>query len=34
VGELPVLEPLTPQTLAAWAGESLDRAGHLKESLR
>ena len=31
VGVLPVIEPLTPDALAAWAAHDLDRAGHLRE---
>jgi dethiobiotin synthetase len=31
VGELPMLEPLTPGALEHWATESFDRGGHLTE---
>jgi dethiobiotin synthase len=31
VGELPLLEPLSPGTLGQWASESFDREGHLTE---
>jgi dethiobiotin synthetase len=34
VGELPVLTPLTPATLGAWAAASLDRAGALQGLLQ
>jgi len=34
VGELPVIEPLTPEALSAWVTRSLDQAGHLAEALR
>jgi dethiobiotin synthase len=33
VGELPMLDPLTPGTLEQWATESFDRDGHLTEFL-
>ena len=33
VGELPVLEPLTPDTLQRWAEDSLDPAGRIIEFL-
>ena len=33
VGELPMLDPLTPGTLERWATESFDREGHLTEFL-
>jgi len=33
VGELPVLDPLTPGTLEQWAMKSFDRQGHLTEFL-
>jgi dethiobiotin synthetase len=33
VGELPVLSPLTPDTLGRWAGSDLDRDGRLRETL-
>jgi len=29
IGELPPLDPLSPQSLGRWADESFDRAGHL-----
>ena len=34
LGVLPVIEPLTPEALAAWAARDLDRDGHLREWLR
>jgi dethiobiotin synthase len=34
VGELPTLDPLTPETLRQWAEVSLDREGRLMEWLR
>ena len=34
VGELPVLEPLAPDTLEHWATGSFDREGHLTEFLQ
>ena len=34
VGELPVIEPLTPEGLSEWVTRSLDQAGHLAEALR
>jgi dethiobiotin synthase len=33
VGELPMLDPLTPGTLERWASDSFDREGHLTEFL-
>ena len=34
LGEMPSLEPLTPEALAGWAGAGLDREGRLLEFLR
>lgn len=33
LGELPIMEPLTPESLSAWATSSLDSAGHLMRLL-
>jgi dethiobiotin synthetase len=34
VGEMPMLDPLSPETIERWAGESLDPAGRLLQCLR
>ena len=34
VGELPTLDPLTPEALRRWAEASLDREGRLMEWLK
>ena len=33
VGEMPLLDPLSPEALAAWSAAHLDPAGHLREFL-
>ena len=33
LGELPIMEPLTPESLSTWATSSLDSAGHLMRLL-